>query len=78
MGNVYPILFSGKSRIPKGLCKNRKADAQKLEESAQNEDSVRIAALWMIFFFHFQNCLLVLLCVFGGEMEGICCGSVIR
>ena len=78
MGNVYCTAFSGKSRIPKGLPKNRKAYAQKLEESTQNEDSVRVVVFWVIFFSHFQNCLLVSLCVSGGGTEGICYESVIR
>ena len=67
MGNVYPILFSGKSRILKGLRKNRKADAQKLEESAQNEDSVRIAALWMIFFSFSKLSVSVAVCFWWGN-----------
>ena len=75
MGNVYSILFSGKSRIPKGLHKNRKADAQKLEESTQNEDTVRIAALWMLFFSFSKLSFRVAVCFWWG-MEGICYGSV--
>lgn len=54
---VYSIMLSEKSRIQKGLHKNRKAHAQNPEEIHKNGESVGMVALWVIFFFfcHFQN-----------------------
>lgn len=64
---VYSIMLSEKSRIQKGLHKNRKAHAQNLEEIHKNEESVGMVALWVIFFFFFAIFKIVISVMFFGE-----------
>lgn len=63
---VYSIMLSEKSRIQKGLHKNRKAHAQNPEEIHKNGESVGMVALWVIFFF-FAIFKIVISVMFFGE-----------